>query len=601
MNYSERIKCHRLSAWLFLFVITVFSQKDNLVVGNRFPVWKLNPYDTPDKESRELCDLVYAGLIGIDNKLDQVSELAIGNPKAWNPIIKNKVRPELGVSLRENIRWHAQCGIKASAYTSSDVTATWKYVAGRRNLLGAYKLSNIFDITTDGSNKILIRFNGADQVTCRNFDFKILSANLLSSGEKARGLGEDQCGTIGNGPYKITQWDKVTNNIELEYADNGLLEKPPSIRRIGIKVNSDEQTRAMDLQQHNIDLITDLPAQYSSQLSKKPGIKVLNYPSVDLSGIFFNYRPKKGMKNNPNFNLFQDPRFRRALDLAIDKSGIYMVTFQEEGAYPGITGPFLPGGVYNSEVTDFRWSDADYSSLTKEQCKEEARNLLAELFGSTGTGAEKVLRLRLDLIYLSAEGGENYNENTARLIAFEWKALGIEVNRIPLKKVDYYERLRKGDYDLALYEWTSSLNPSVAMWEPCGDDGKGNPTNPANFCGYNYGGKKGREYRKAIETIKYGRRDAEEIRRAYYFIHDQVHEETAAIFLWNRNIHIAINAVFDAILIKDPINFLKSVKDWGGNDRMALAKIESKSAQSATSSKKPHSKKTSAKGSRSKP
>jgi ABC-type transport system substrate-binding protein len=533
-----------------------------LIIGFRTPVITLNPYAAMDKESREVCDLVYAGLIGIDNNLDLVSELALGNPKTWNPIVTNKVRPELGVSLRENIRWHAQCSNKEPAFTSSDVLETWKYVTGRRSLPGGYKLSNIFDITTDGSNKLLVRFNSADQVTCRNFNFKILSANLLSSGEKARGLGVDQCSSIGTGPYKITQWDKVTNDIELEYADNGLLEKTPCIRHISIKVNPDEQTRAMDLQQHNIDLITDLPAQYAWQLSKKPGITVLNYPSVELSGLFFNYRPEKGARINPNFNLFHNLRFRRALDLAIDKMGIYAATFQDEGAYPGITGPFLPGGVYNPEVTDFRWSDADYSSLTKEWRKEEARKLLWGVFNISDTGAEKVLRLRLDLIYLSAEGGENYNESTARLIAFEWKALGIEVNRIPLKKVDYYERLRKGDYDLALYEWTSRFCPSIAMWEPRGDDGKGNLTNPANFCGYRYYGKNGREYSNAIETVNYGRRDAEGIRRAYHFIHEQLHEETAAIFLWNRNLHIAYNSVFKPERIKDPYNFIASIASW---------------------------------------
>jgi ABC-type transport system substrate-binding protein len=185
------------------------------------------------------------------------------------------------------------------------------------------------------------------------------------------------------------------------------------------------------------------------------------------------------------------------------------------------------------------------------------------LFKSTGVTA-----VRLDLIYLRPSEGasEDLNRKAVKSIEQSFGYLNVLLNIIPLDKNNYYQRLFSGRYDLALYEWSSGLNPSVGLWEPRGENEHHVPQNPANVSGYLYGGKYHKEYKKAIETVKFGRRDAQVIKRAYHFIHTILHEETAAIFLWNRNLHIAINKKYQYTLIKDPINFLKSVKDWGCPD-----------------------------------
>lgn len=178
------------------------------------------------------------------------------------------------------------------------------------------------------------------------------------------------------------------------------------------------------------------------------------------------------------------------------------------------------------------------------------------------TGATDVT---LEMIYLQPQEGasEDLNKKVARLLDYRFKALGVALNMKGLPKDEFYTRINAGEFDLALYEWTSGLNPSVAMWEPRNENAKGEPLNPANVTGFEYAGRYAREYRKDIQTVKFGRSDAYEIRKAYHYIHEQLHEETAAIFLWNRNLHIAINRAFQYALVKDPINFLKSVKDWG--------------------------------------
>ena len=55
---------------ILVIVVTgtyIYSQDSKLAVAYRYPVWNLNPFKAQDKESRDVCELIYTGLIGIDN------------------------------------------------------------------------------------------------------------------------------------------------------------------------------------------------------------------------------------------------------------------------------------------------------------------------------------------------------------------------------------------------------------------------------------------------------------------------------------------------------------------------------------------------------
>jgi len=540
-------------------------ERSKLVVGFSSPVITLNPYAALDRESRQVCDLIYAGLIGTDNTLNLVPEMSASTPSAWNPIVninKSDEPVELIVPLKLNVAWHPQGAHGEDIlFRPEDVVKTYEYLRRHPTLPGASKISNIDNVISGGSDNVRIIFKKG-QFTYRNLDFPILSRALVRSPDKMEAIGENPSTVSGTGPYRVTRWNKLTNEIDLVYADNGYLEHPPAIREIGIRVYTDEETRRQDLAKGNIDVVTDLPAVNSAQLRSDSAIKVLDYPSVELTAILFNYRAKKGVVSNPNFNLFRNKLFRRALDLAIDKDEIYRAVFQEgDRTVPLITGPFLPAsGVYNASIARCKWREGgDYSVLDQQARQQEARRMIDKTQQITGA-----TDVALEMIYLQRQEGASgdLNKQVARLLNFRFRALGVVLKMKGLPKDEFYARINAGDFDLALYEWTSGLVPSIAMWEPREENAQGVSLNPANLTGYEYAGRYASEYQKAAQTVKFGRGAPNEIRNAYHFIHEQLHEETAAIFLWNRSQHIAIRRSLQIALVSDPIDFIKSVKEW---------------------------------------
>ena len=566
-QYGKTI-IHKLVLVIVLTGVAIYGQKSSLTVAYRYPVWNLNPFKAQDKESRDVCELVYAGLIGIDNALNNIPELAACDPRTWDPMVNDPSKPvELVVPLREDVKWH-----NGLPFTADDVVGTYEYLRRNPTLPGASKIANIHSILRDGPHAVKITFKKG-QFTYRNLDFKIICRAITGSPDKVKDLGNDLSTVIGTGPFNLKKWDKINNIMELVWADNGFRGTSCLVNSIKIVVKADEQTRYQDLQSGNIDLITDLPAKYSSQLQNDTTLKVqvLDYPSVELCAILFNYRAMKGDQPNSHFNLFRNRYFRRALDLVVDKKKIYEDVFLEGKSRPVplITGPFLPAsGAYDASVVARKWDDENYSGLNAKQQSKEAQRIIDRIYKETGTH-----EVTLDMIYLQPSEGatEDLNRRALLLIEYYFGDLNVRLNITGRNKVKYYERLETGDYDLALYEWGSGLNPSVAMWEPRQESKDGKPLNPANITGFDYGGPYRQEFNRNVQTVKFGRRDAYAILQAYHFIHKQLHEETAAIFLWNRNLHIAINKAYQYSVIKDPVNFLKSVKDWGCPQQAASA------------------------------
>ena len=152
-----------------------------------------------------------------------------------------------------------------------------------------------------------------------------------------------------------------------------------------------------------------------------------------------------------------DVAYRRAVALAYDKRRYYSELFQETGAFPSITGPFLPGvGAYNSAVEDYKWQNRDCSNFTYEERLSAARSILS----SMGILQNLEVMPDMDFIHLKSD------DNIGKTIEAGLKKLGLKINRIKLEKVQFDERRKQGNFDLILWEWSSGLNPGVDMWEP---------------------------------------------------------------------------------------------------------------------------------------
>jgi peptide/nickel transport system substrate-binding protein len=159
---------------------------------------------------------------------------------------------------------------------------------------------------------------------------------------------------------------------------------------------------------------------------------------------------------------FNDPRVRRALNLAIDRQG-GLEGLKRIAAVDFLTVLVPPGGIGDyakDEVTKLAGFGADI-----EASRAEAKRLLAEA---------GVPNLKLTLL----------NRNVRQpwqpvgvWVMDQWQQIGIEVDQIPAETPQYFAAITSGNYDVALdFNNTVSVDPNETLV-------KFVPGNPNNYSG----------------------------------------------------------------------------------------------------------------------
>lgn len=117
---------------------------------------------------------------------------------------------------------------------------------------------------------------------------------------------------IGAGPYKFVSFNPGLELV-LE-AFEGYWRKPPSVKRLVLKVIPDEATRLAALKRGEIDIAYSIRGELADELRQTPGLTLK--PAV-VQGVFCLYFPDQWDPKSP----WHDQRVRRAASLAIDRKG----------------------------------------------------------------------------------------------------------------------------------------------------------------------------------------------------------------------------------------------------------------------------------------
>src|SRR6516165_1889231 len=117
---------------------------------------------------------------------------------------------------------------------------------------------------------------------------------------------------IGAGPYKFVSF---TPGVELVLeAFEDYWRKPPSVKRLVMKVIPEEATRLAALKRGEIDIAYSIRSELAEELRATPGLTLK--PAV-VQGVFNIYFPDQWDVKSP----WHDERVRRAASLAIDRQG----------------------------------------------------------------------------------------------------------------------------------------------------------------------------------------------------------------------------------------------------------------------------------------
>lgn len=218
---------------------------------------------------------------------------------------------------------------------------------------------------------------------------------------------------MGAGPYKFVEYKKG-QRIVIEKSSSFYKSGIPKTDRIEFQFLADGNTRVNSLLSGDVDLIEYVPWKDVPTIKGDSNLQVLGGTGPFMGLIF-----------NTTFKPFSDPRVRRAVAFAIDRTAIIKTAFAGQGT--PIYGMAVPTSsiAYNSKFDS-------YFKLSLE----EAKKLLADAGYPNGFKAR-----------LLATSQYDFHQNTAVAVQAELAKIGIAAE---LDLPDWATRLDKnlkGDYD----------------------------------------------------------------------------------------------------------------------------------------------------------
>lgn len=232
---------------------------------------------------------------------------------------------------------------------------------------------------------------------------------------------------VGTGPFRFVEW-QTGKRVRYERNESYWRDGLPYLDGLDIQVMSDVETRVNGLRAGQLDFIDALEPQNMEDLEDDSDIVVSNDPTVLQNMIWWNVsRPP-----------LDDVRVRRALNMAIDREGLWAATMEGTGE-PA----WMP-------VPSQHWAYADELVPTFAYDPEIAKELLAEAgyedgFTLTMTSAPSEAFVRRGEI-VQAQLGE----------------LGVDVELQPQETVqsvaEYFENKRVDSYNTSM---TARADPSI--------------------------------------------------------------------------------------------------------------------------------------------
>ncbi|WP_159060024.1 ABC transporter substrate-binding protein [Collinsella provencensis] len=143
-------------------------------------------------------------------------------------------------------------------------------------------------------------------------------------------IGTDPETINGTGPYKVTSWD-IDEQMTFAVNENWYLGEPGTPNII-MKVIPEASSRAMALENGEVDIVDRPAVDDVERLSSIEGLTLVSEPGYGLQGFQFNCS---------EYSKCQDVNVRKAISIAIDREAIVGSLFKEIGETP-THGPLVP-------------------------------------------------------------------------------------------------------------------------------------------------------------------------------------------------------------------------------------------------------------------
>ena len=305
-------------SFLLVFVLPAITQGSsdkpkkggNLTIAIRKDLTLMNPLVRTSSTDREIRQLMYEPLLGIDLKGDLKPRLA----EKWEISKDGKL---VTFNLRKGVKFH-----NGQEMTAEDAKFAMDYTMNAKNGAYGYSALEIVDrVEVPDKYTLAIHLKN----TGPGFPYvlsTIRSFSVIPKGSVEEGRTKPKQYPPGTGPFRFSDWSP-RQQLVLERNDNYWGQKP-LVDRLVLKPIPDATIRMTALRAGDVDLIEAAPWEWVRQVMDGK-LKGINYSEGQDSG----FRVFKFNAGGPPFN---NKKLRLAVAHALNKKEILQATYFGFGA-----------------------------------------------------------------------------------------------------------------------------------------------------------------------------------------------------------------------------------------------------------------------------
>ena len=493
-----------------------FDKENTLIYGEFKLPTTLDPITSNNPVSMRICELLFDGLVGFNEKGEVIPKLA----EKWE-ISPNGLLYTF--ELRKDVLWH-----DGHPFTARDVKFTFDLIMHPKTQT-ALKSNLSFIASARIIDEYKIRFILKNVVynAIGRFSFKIIPQHRFIKPYLTR---DDPFvwEPIGTGPYYLY---KVSNEgwIVLKAFENYYGGKP-KIENIIMRNFLDRNLMTEALLVGAIDVIPSVQTTDIGRIKSTGNFYLIPYNSLSYSFFAYNFR---------NIHL-KDRKVRLALTYAVDRKKMLNTFFQGKGQI--ISGPFAPGSYsYNPNVKPYPYSPQKAKKLLREAgYRDRDRDGILEKYG-------KPLKLRLIA---------NISDRVMKRVCVAYqdylKQIGVDVALEFLDRFAWEKAIfETHNFDIALGSWIFDEASDITSLFHSAYQGP----YQNNFIAYH------NPLVDQLLTEFSTTLDPETRRSINYKLHEIIHKDCPYTFLWTLTRYAAFNKRVRNMRI-DPYTFFADINQW---------------------------------------
>lgn len=481
-----------------------WTQPGVLRVAIQFDLKSLNPLLSSDTTDGFVTRLLFEPLLSADPQGNPVPMLASEVPTFQNGGI-SKDGLTFTYHLRRNAKWTDGVPV-----TSADVKWTWQAIMNpNNNVISRHGYDEIRSIDTPDPYTVVVHLKEKFSPFVNTFfaesdqPYPIAPAHILSKYPNINRIPFNSEPTVSDGPFRFAEWSHG-NHITFTRNDGFFMGKP-KLKRIDVRIVSDENTSVNLLRTHAIDWIFEASAETYPALKNIPDTRIV---WMRINGYYY-------MQFNNARPFLRDVRVRRAIAYAIDKPQLVQTLTYGQDTQA------------SEDIPNWLWA---YDPAVKSYPHNvaHARSLLKEAGWSPG--ADGIMQKNgqpLVLVGVTTISNVTFRKESV-IVQAQLRQAGIELQLKYVPGDIFYAPageggiLTSGKFDVGFMRWFAGIDPDDSSQFMCKNIPPGG-YNYSHFCN---------PAMDAAETVALTHYDKATRKSSYARTQELLARNVPSIFLW---------------------------------------------------------------------